>query len=288
MGIISNYLKKRGISPNGEMSFLDHLEALRWHLIRSMLGILVAAIVVFINAEWIYDHIIIAPTHSDFISYRWLCSLGKSIGTDSLCLKDINLSLQNTEMSGQFMLSFSSSLMIGFIVAFPYVFWEFWRFLKPALKAEELKHARGIVLWSSLLFAIGVVFGYLVLAPFTINFFANYQLSADIKNIFTIKNYYESLSDMVLGMGIVFELPIAVFFLSRLGILTPRLMRKQRRYAVIILIFLAEIITPPDWFSWLLVFIPVYTLYEISIGISARAERDRRKREARRDNETDA
>lgn len=261
------------------MSFLDHLEALRWHIIRALLGILAASVVVFIYADWIYDKIIIAPTHSNFISYRWLCALGKAFGTDSLCLKDINLSLQNTEMSGQFMLSFSSSLMIGFIVSFPYVFWEIWKFLKPALKPEELKHARGIVFWSSLLFATGVVFGYLVLAPFTINFFANYQLSADIKNIFTIKNYYESLSDMVLGMGIVFELPIVVFFLSRLGILTPGLMRKQRRYAIIILIFLSEIITPPDWFSWLLVFIPVYILYEISIIISARAERDRRKRD---------
>jgi sec-independent protein translocase protein TatC len=280
VGILSNFLRKRGVSPAGEMSFLDHLEELRWHLIRAVLGVLVAAVVAFIYAEWIFDHIIIAPTHSDFISYRWLCNLGHALGTDSLCLADINLALQNTEMSGQFMLSFSSALMIGFIVAFPYVFWEFWKFLKPALKPEELKHARGIVFWSSLLFVTGVVFGYLVLAPFTINFFANYQLSSDIKNIFTIKNYYESLSDMVLGMGIVFELPIVVFFLSRLGILTPKLMRKQRRYAIVILIFLSEIITPPDWFSWLLVFIPVYLLYEISISISARAERDRRRRNA--------
>lgn len=265
------------------MSFLDHIEELRWHIIRSMLVVLAASIVVFIYAEWIFEHIITGPTRSNFISYRWLCALGKAIGTSTLCLQDINLTLQNTEMSGQFMLSFSSSFMMGFIVSFPYVFWEFWKFLKPALNPEELKHARGIVFWSSLLFAFGVVFGYLILAPFTINFFANYQLSPDIKNIFTIKNYYESLSDMVLGMGIVFELPIVVFFLSRVGILTPKLMRTQRRYAIVILIFLSEIITPPDWFSWLLVFVPVYILYEISINISARAERDRLERRARFD-----
>lgn len=257
------------------MSFLDHIEELRWHIIRSLIAVLVSSIVVFIYAEWIFEHIITGPTRSNFVSYRMLCRLGHAVGTNSLCMKDIALTLQNTEMSGQFMLSFSSSFMMGFIAAFPYIFWEFWKFLKPALKPEEAAHARGIVFWSSLLFLTGVLFGYFILAPFTINFFANYKLSPDINNIFTIKNYYESLSDMVLGMGIVFELPIVVFFLSRVGILTPKLMRGNRRYAIVILIFLSEIITPPDWFSWLLVFVPVYILYEISINIAARAERDR-------------
>ncbi|MBS1644519.1 MAG: twin-arginine translocase subunit TatC [Bacteroidetes bacterium] len=261
------------------MSFIDHIEELRWHIIRSMIAILVASIVVFIYAEWIYEHIITGPIHTDFISYRWLCQFGHFMGVQSLCLDEINLTLQNTEVSGQFLLSFSSSFTMGFIAAFPYVFWEFWKFLKPALKPAELKHARGIVLWSSILFFFGVVFGYLILVPFTINFFANYQLSPDIKNIFTIKNYYQSVSDMVLGMGIVFELPVVVFFLSRVGILTPKLMRNYRRYAIVILIFLSQIITPPDWFSWLIVFVPVYLLYEGSIRISARAERDRMQRQ---------
>ena len=263
------------------MSFIDHIEELRWHVIRSAIAVLVMSIVAFIYSDWIFTNIVTGPTRSNFVSYRWLCKIGHAIGTDALCLQQIDLTLQNTEVSGQFMLSFSSSLMIGFIAAFPYIFWEFWKFLKPALNPEELKHARGIVFWSSLLFLIGILFSYLVLAPFTINFFANYQLSPDIKNIFTISNYYDSLSDMILGMGIVFELPIVVFFLSRVGVLTPGLMRKQRRYAIVILVFLAEIITPPDWFSWMLVFIPVYILYEISITISARAERDRKARQAR-------
>jgi sec-independent protein translocase protein TatC len=285
VSLLSSFLNKRNTSHTGEMTFVDHIEELRWHIIRSAAVVLLSAVVVFIYAEDIYKNVIIAPIHSSFISYRWLCALGNALGTSSLCMQDINLSLQNTEMSGQFLLSFSSSFMLGFIIAFPYVFWEFWKFLKPALNPVELKHARGIVLWSSLLFFTGVIFGYLVLAPFTINFFANYQLSPDIKNIFTIANYYESLSDMVLGMGIVFELPIVVFFLSRVGILTPGLMRKNRRYALVILIFLSEIITPPDWFSWMLVFIPVYILFEISINISARAEKDRQVRIAKFENE---
>ena len=285
MSLLSSFLNKRNSSETGEMTFIDHIEELRWHILRSAAVVLLSSIVVFIYAEEIYQHVIIAPIHSSFISYRVLCQLGNALGTSSLCMKDINLSLQNTEMSGQFLLSFSSSFMLGFIIAFPYVFWEFWKFLRPALNPVELKHARGIVLWSSLLFFLGVIFGYLVLAPFTINFFANYQLSPDIKNIFTIANYYESLSDMVLGMGIVFELPIVVFFLSRVGILTPNLMRKNRRYAIVILIFLSEIITPPDWFSWMLVFIPVYILFEISINISARAEKDRQARIAKFENE---
>lgn len=279
MSLLDRFLKNRNNSETGEMSFIDHIEELRWHIIRSMIAILVSSIIVFIYAEWIYEHIITGPIHADFISYRWLCQFGHFMGVKSLCLDEINLTLQNTEVSGQFLLSFSSSFTMGFIAAFPYVFWEFWKFLKPALKPAELKHARGIVFWSSILFFFGVVFGYLVLVPFTINFFANYQLSPDIKNIFTIKNYYQSVSDMVLGMGIVFELPVVVFFLSRVGILTPRLMRNYRRYAIVILIFLSQIITPPDWFSWLIVFVPVYLLYEGSILISARAERDRQQRQ---------
>lgn len=281
MSILNKFLTKRDSSETGEMSFLDHIEELRWHIIRSMIAILIASVAVFIYAEQIYTYVITGPTRKDFISYRMLCALGEKVGTEALCMKDITLTLQNTQMSGQFLLSFSSSLMMGFILSFPYIFYEFWKFLKPALNDNERKNARGIVFFSSSLFMVGVLFGYFLLAPFTINFFANYQLSPDIKNIFTIDNYYESLSDMVLGMGIVFELPIVVFFLSRVGVLTPGFMRKNRRYAVVILVFLAQIITPPDWFSWMLVFVPVYILYEISINISARAEKERKLRAER-------
>lgn len=283
MSIISRLLS-RNKSDNGEMSFLDHIEQLRWHIIRAIIAILVAAVVVFIYIEWIFDHIILGPAHAEFISYRWLCSVGRLMHVDALCLGALNISFQNTALSGQFMTAFSSSFMIGFIVAFPYVFWEFWKFLKPALKPSELKYARGIVFWSSLLFFTGVLFAYYIIAPFTINFFANYQLSPIFKNIITIDNYFETLSDLVLGMGIVFELPIVVFFLSRLGIITPKLLRSKRRYAYFIILIVSEVITPPDWFSCFLVAIPLVFLYELGITISQRALAERRRKEIESEN----
>jgi sec-independent protein translocase protein TatC len=177
------------------------------------------------------------------------------------------------------MMSFSVSFMMGLILSFPFVFWELWKFIRPALKANELKYARGIVFWSSLLFFIGVLFAYYVIAPFTINFFANYQLSPQFKNIITITNYYDTMSDLIMGMGLVFELPVIVYFLSRIGILTPKLMRDKRRYAILIIFFLAVIISPPDWFSCWLIALPLMLLFEISIGISDRANKARMKKQ---------
>jgi sec-independent protein translocase protein TatC len=174
--------------------------------------------------------------------------------------------------------------MVGFLVAFPYVFWEFWRFIKPALKPSELKYARGIVFWSSLLFFTGVLFAYYIVTPFTINFFATYQLSPLFKNIITISNYYDTMSDLILGMGVVFELPIVVFFLSRIGLLTPQLMRSKRRYAILIIFVLAAVITPPDWFSIWLVAIPLLVLYEAGITISERANKERQRKQRLKEN----
>lgn len=261
------------------MAFTDHIEELRWHLIRAIAVIIISAIFVFFNIEWIFTNVILGPAQSDFLSYKFLCQLGKLIKVDVLCLGDMQIQFQNTELSGQFMMSLSASMMIGFILAFPYVFWEIWKFIKPALKPSELKYARGIVFWSSLLFFMGVLFAYYVIAPFTINFFANYQLSPQFKNIITIANYYESMSDLVLGLGIVFELPVVVFFLSRIGLLKPQLMRDKRKYAFIVILILAAVITPPDWFSIWLVTIPLVILYEIAIKISERANNERRKKE---------
>jgi sec-independent protein translocase protein TatC len=281
LGNFSNFLRKRGNSPRAEMSFVDHIEELRWHLIRSLIAIIVAAIAIFINIEFVFDRIILGPAHTDFISYQWLCSLGKLMNTEALCLEELQLQFQNTELSGQFMMSFSSSFMIGFIVSFPYVFWEFWKFLKPALNPNELKHARGIVFWSSVLFFMGVLFAYYIIAPFTINFFASYQLSPSFKNIITIANYYDTMSDLILGMGLVFELPVVVFFLSRIGLLTPVLMREKRKYAFVIIMILAAVITPPDMLSIWIVAIPLVILYEAGIHISEKVLKERRKRESR-------
>jgi len=280
LSLLNKFLEKRGGSnPGAEMGFTDHIEVLRWHIVRSLIAIVVCAVFVFFNIEFIFDRIILGPAHPDFISYRLLCDFGKSIHVDALCMSSLDIQFQNTELSGQFMMSFSVSFMLGFIISFPYVFWEFWKFVKPALKPGELKHAKGIVFWSSLLFFIGVAFAYFLIAPFTINFFANYQLSPQFHNIITISNYYDTMSDLILGMGIVFELPILVYFLSRVGILTPAFMRDKRRYAVVVILVLAAVITPPDWFSIFLVAIPLVLLYEAGIVISSRIIKERKARQ---------
>lgn len=279
MSWLDTFIKTRKGSNGAEMSFVDHIEELRWHIIRSLAVLIIASIVVFFNIEWIFDRILLGPTQSDFVSYKWLCQLGQFIHVDVLCLGDMKLKFQNTQLSGQFMMSFSVSFMIGFIVSFPFIFWELWKFIKPALKPTELKYARGIVFWCSLLFFMGVLFAYYIIAPFTINFFANYQLSPSFENIITISNYYDTMNDLVLGMGLVFELPVIVFFLSRIGVLTPQFMREKRRLAVVIILVLAAVITPPDWFSIWLVAIPLLILYEVGIFISARIIKEKKQKE---------
>ena len=249
------------------------------HIIRAILAILIASAYCFFNIEWIFTNIILGPTQNDFISYQYLNKLGTLLHISALQLQDMSIQFQNTELSGQFMMSFSVSFMMGLILSFPFVFWELWKFIRPALKASELRYARGIVFWSSLLFFIGVLFAYYIIAPFTINFFANYQLSPQFKNIITITNYYDTMSDLIMGMGLVFELPVIVYFLSRIGILTPKLMRDKRRYAIVIIFFLAVIISPPDWFSCWLIALPLMLLFEISIGISDRANKARMKKQ---------
>ncbi len=272
-------------NPNAEMGFLDHIEALRWHIVRCAVVIVIAAIAVFIKIEWIFDRVILGPAHNDFVSYKWFCALGRFFHYDSFCLSDIKMEFQNTAVTGQFMMGMSSSMMIGFIIAFPYVLWELWRFIKPALKDSEIRAARGIVFWCSLLFFTGVMFAYFIIAPYTINFFGNYQLSPKFKNVITIDNYYDTISNLTLALGLVFELPMVVYFLSRIGILTPDFMREKRKYAVLILFLLAEIITPPDLFSCLLVFFPLYALFEISVFISGRAMTTRLKKKATENND---
>ena len=261
------------------MNFLDHVEELRWHIIRSAIAVIVAAILVFWKVEWIFDKVILGPAHSDFISYKWFCAFGRLMHYDGFCLGDVKMDFQNTAVTGQFMMSLSVSLMLGFILSFPFILWELWKFIKPALKPSEIKMARGIVFWCSLLFFAGVLFSYYIVVPYTINFFGNYQLSSKVKNIITLDNYYDTTSNLIIAMGAVFELPVIVYFLSRIGILTPQFMRTQRRYAILILFILAEIITPPDLFSCLFVFIPLYALYEASVSISARAINSKKKKD---------
>ncbi len=266
------------------MGFLDHVEDLRWHIIRSALAILIAAILVFIKIEWIFDRIILGPTNNDFISYKWFCALGRMLHYDAFCLGQVKMNFMNTAVTGQFMMSLSVSLLLGFVVAFPFVLWELWKFIRPALRPSEVKMARGIVFWCSLLFFIGVFFAYYIVGPYAINFFGNYQLSPKVQNIITLDNYFEMMSTLVLALGIVFEMPILMLFLTRIGLLTPNILRKNRRLAFLVLFILSEIITPPDLFSCLLVFIPLYGLFELTIVLSKRTYNDRQRKKALNNN----
>jgi len=252
------------------MSFWEHLEELRGHLIRSVIALLVVSIIAFINKKFIFDYILLAPKNPDFITNRFFCKVGQWLSLDGLCAGDFNLSLQNISMSGQFMMHMYISIIAGLIVATPYIIWEFWRFVKPALHSKERKYSKGVVLASSGLFISGVLFSYYLIVPLTINFFGTYQISESVVNQINLNSYISTIVSVTLATGLVFELPILVYFLTKIGIITPAFMRKYRKHAIVVIFILAAIITPPDVFSQTLVAIPLLMLYEISILISAR------------------
>jgi sec-independent protein translocase protein TatC len=238
---------------------------------RAALALLVSGIFVFLNIDFFFNKIVMGPAHKDFVTYRVLCDASHAMGLGrALCLENINLTLISTEMSSQFMMSFTIAMVGGFILAFPYIFWEFWRFTKPALTDKEQTKTRGVIFWVSLLFFLGVGFGYYLIAPYTVNFFASYTLSPLIKNTFTVRDYIDNIVSLVLGTGITFQLPLVVLFLSKVGILTPTFLRNNRKYAFVIILVIAAIITPPDVISQMIVTLPILLLYEISIWISAR------------------
>ncbi len=268
---------RTGGGDESEMSFIDHLEVLRWHIVRSVLAIVLSAILFFVYIDEIFDIVIMGPTRNDFISYQLFCKLSHVLGMgDSLCMPPMKLNLQVTSISGTFMSSITIAIVGGLLVALPYVFWEIWKFIRPALKPTELKYTRGIIFWVSMFFFIGVCFGYFMLAPFTFNFLSNYTIGGmgviDYRP--TLTDYLDTLIDIALGAGIAFELPMATWLLSKLGIITPNFLRTYRKYAYVVLLVLASIITPsPDWGSQLIVVIPLALLYEISIVIAARVKK---------------
>lgn len=271
-------LFNRKSASGEEMSFIDHLEALRWHIMRALLAVLIGAIVVFIYMDFFFDRVIMGPAHRDFITYRALCAASHKLGLgNAMCLDDINLKLISTEMSSQFMMSFTIAFVGGLVIAFPYVFWEFWRFVRPALTQKELKKTRGVIFWVSLLFFSGIGFGYFLIAPYTVNFFAAYTLSPMIANTFTVSDYIDNIVSLVLGTGIVFQLPLVVYFLAKVGLLTADFLRQSRKFAVVIILVIAAVITPPDVVSQLIVTIPLWLLFEISISIAARVNKEQEK-----------
>jgi sec-independent protein translocase protein TatC len=264
------------------MSFIDHLEALRWHLIRSVIAILVGAIGIFIYVEEVTDKIIMGPAHHNFITYSALCNLGRKLHIgDVLCMGNFTIKFQSNAMTEQFMTSFTIAFVGGFVIAFPYVFWEFWRFVKPALSKKEIKRTRGIIFWVSALFFMGVAFGYYLLTPFMINFYSNYKLSPELIEFKpTLSDYIENLIYTTVGIGVLFQMPLLVMFLAKIGIVTPKFLRKYRRHAFVVILIAAAIITPStDPFSLTLVTIPLYALYEASIFVAAKVFKEREKRD---------
>jgi sec-independent protein translocase protein TatC len=263
---------KKRMKGEGEMSFLEHLEELRWHLIRSITAIVVFMIVAFLFKNFIFDKVILAPKDPDFITNRLLCSI-----SEKLCINQKPVNLISIKMSGQITTHIVVALVAGLILAFPVVINEFWRFLKPALHEKEAKSARGAVLVSSGLFFIGVLFGYFLLAPLSIHFLTTYSISKDVVNQINVRSYIGTLTSICLATGVVFELPIIAFFLTKIGIVTPSFMRKYRKHAIVVIFIVAAIITPPDVFSQTLVAIPLLLLYEISIFVSAGVMRKKEK-----------
>ncbi len=270
-------------TPNDEMSFLDHLEDLRWHLIRATLAIVIAATVAFLAKGFIFDVLLFGPSQGDFWTYEILCRITNFVGVDGgFCFQELPFTIQSRTMGGQFAAHIWVSITAGFIIAFPYVIYEFWKFVAPAMKTNEKSSARGFIFISSLLFFLGVLFGYYVITPLSINFLGKYQVSELVLNEFDISSYISLVRASVLASGLIFELPIIIFFLTKVGVITPQFLRTYRKYALVLVLIFSAIITPPDIVSQIIVAIPVLVLYEISIVISRivfkREERKLKKR----------
>ncbi len=265
-----------------EMSFLEHLEELRWHLIRSFLAIFLFAILAFIFKEIVFDIIILGPKDPEFLTNRLMCQSGEKLGQifnwkNGMCINSKPLDLINIKMAGQFSAHIMISLVAGLIAAFPFVFYEFWRFIMPALHPEEKKMTRGAVGISSILFLLGVLFGYYIIAPLSIHFLGSYMVSDQIANQIYLRSYISTITSIVIASGVLFELPVVIFFLSKAGLVTPDFLRRYRKHSIVIILVLSAIITPPDVFSQVLVCLPLLVLYEISIIISARIGKSQMK-----------
>lgn len=265
--------------PRGEMSFLEHLEELRWHIIRSVLAIVFFAVLAFIFIQYIFDYILIAPQYPQFPTNHILCRLAAITHSPSLCINSVPLKLVNINLFGQFSAAMSVAGITGFILASPFIVYEFWKFISPALHENERKNARGAVLSISGLFMLGVLFGYFVIAPFTIHFLGTYSVSQSnkVENLITINSYFSSVATSAFASGLIFELPVLSYFLTRIGLITPQFLRKYRRHAVIVILIVAAVISSPDVITQVMVAIPLLFLYEISIWISAGVYKEKMK-----------
>jgi sec-independent protein translocase protein TatC len=274
--------RNRG-SGKTEMTFIDHLEELRTHIIRSVLAILIGAIVIFIYRNWVFDHVLMGPIDPNFISYRALCRFSHwaHMG-DALCMPAVKVSLITNTFGGQFLGAISMALVFGIIIAFPFIFWEFWRFVKPALKEKEAKNTRFVIFWVSFFFFTGAAFGYFLLGPFTFNFLAGFKLGTQdaITTLPTFADYVDNLTNLILGCGLAFELPVLAFILTKIGLITASFLKKTRKYAIVVILLVSAFITPsPDWMSQMIVFTPLWLLYELSIIVASRVQKQQIKEE---------
>lgn len=252
-----------------DMSFLDHLEDLRWHLIRATIAILIAGSVAFIFSNFIFETIIFGPKRMTFPTYQWLCQVSQFIGVETtFCLDEFPFRIQNRTMAGQFSAHIWTSIYAGLIIAFPYVVYQFWKFISPGLNSGERKHSRGFIIITSLLFFIGVLFGYYIVTPLSINFLGTYNVSSEISNEIDLSSYIALVRSSSLASGLVFELPIVIYFLTKIGLVTPQILKKYRKFALVIVLIISAIITPPDIASQVIVAIPILLLYQVSIYIS--------------------
>lgn len=261
-----------------EMSFLDHLEDLRWHLIRICSGIMIIAVLAFTFSRFIFEDIIFAPLHMSFPTYEFLCNMGRFVGVEtSFCNDEIPMMIQNRTMAGQFSADIWTAILAGFIISFPYTIYQLWRFVSPGLHENERKHSRGFIIICSLLFFLGALFGYYIITPLSINFLANYNISDVVENQIDISSYIGLVRSSVLASGLIFELPIVIYFLTKIGLVTPEILKKYRKFALVIVLILSAVITPPDIASQVIVAIPILILYQASIYISKMVVRNQKK-----------
>ncbi len=252
------------------MSFLDHLEELRWLLVRSSIAIIVLAIAIYFVSDFIFDDIIFGPTRPSFVTYRFFCDASHYLGfAETICIEELPFTIQNTSMEGQVNVFVWTCITAGFILGFPYILWELWKFISPALYEKERKHAKLFIFVASILFFIGVLFGYFVIVPMSINFVATFKVSEIVQNEFNLESYIGMIKTSVIASGLFFELPIIIYFLTKLGLVTPTFLREIRKYAVVGVLIIAAIVTPPDVVSQVTVAVPMLLIYEVSILISA-------------------
>ena len=271
-----------GGEGKAEMSFFQHLDVLRGHLFKSAIAVAVGAILVAVYKNIIVHKILMGPTHPDFATYTFLCNLGDKLHmSDKLCLTPVAIKMISTEVAGQFAVYFNIILIGGFVIAFPYVFWQFWKFIRPALTAKELSNSRGVIFWVSMLFFLGICFGYFVVAPYTVNFFSTFSLDDNIDNRWTIGSYFNTIVPLILGSGLAFQLPLVLFFLAKADVVSASYLRRVRRYAYLIITILTAIVTPPDMLSQIICMVPLIILYEISILLCIRVEKKRNKENPR-------